>query len=59
MKTQRTLIRSPLEWQRGTAPVPHPAIPVLAERGGKQLKTPRPDRSSMFFSYGQPCPLTR
>lgn len=23
-------------------PVPHPAIPVLAERGGTQLKTPRP-----------------
>jgi ERCC4-type nuclease len=24
------------------APLPHPAIPVLAERGGIQLKTPRP-----------------
>jgi ERCC4-type nuclease len=24
------------------APVPHPAIPVLAERGGTQLSTPRP-----------------
>jgi ERCC4-type nuclease len=23
-------------------PVPHPAIPVLAERGGSQLRTPRP-----------------
>jgi hypothetical protein len=23
-------------------PVPHPAIPVLAEFGGTQLKTPRP-----------------
>jgi len=23
------------------APVPHPAIPVLAERGGTQLRTPR------------------
>jgi hypothetical protein len=23
-------------------PVPHPAIPVLAERGGTQLKTPLP-----------------
>jgi len=40
MKTRRTLIRSPLEWQR-TAAVPHPAIPVLAERDGTQLKTPR------------------
>jgi len=36
------LIRSPLEWQTAEAPVPHPAIPVLAERGGTQLKTPRP-----------------
>jgi DNA excision repair protein ERCC-4 len=24
------------------APVPHPVIPVLAERGGTQLRTPRP-----------------
>ena len=42
MKSRRTLIRSPLEWQMMAAPVPHPAIPVLAERGGTQLKTPRP-----------------
>jgi len=42
MKSRRTLIRSPLEWQTAEAPVPHPAIPVLAERGGTQLKTPRP-----------------
>ena len=40
MKTRRTLIRSPLEWQMTAAPVPHPAIPVLAERGGRQLKNP-------------------
>jgi len=33
---------SPLEWQMTAAPVPHPVIPVLAERGGTQLKTPRP-----------------
>jgi len=25
-----------------TAPVPHPVIPVFAERGGTQLRTPRP-----------------
>ena len=42
MKTRRTLIRSPLEWQLTAATLPHPAIPVLAERGGTQLKTPRP-----------------
>jgi hypothetical protein len=42
MKTRRTLIRSPLEWQVTAAPLPHPPIPVLAERGGTQLKAPRP-----------------
>ncbi|MGA2991606.1 MAG: hypothetical protein ABSD88_14110 [Candidatus Korobacteraceae bacterium] len=42
MKRRRTLITSPLEWQMRAAPVPPPAIPVLAERGGTQLKTPRP-----------------
>jgi len=33
---------SPLDWQMTAAPVRHPLIPVLAERGGTQLKTPRP-----------------
>ncbi len=42
MKTRRTLIRSPLEWQMTAAPVPHPVLPVLAERGGTQLRSPRP-----------------
>jgi len=42
MKKKRTLITSPLEWQMMAAPVTHPAIPVLAERGGTQLKTPLP-----------------
>jgi hypothetical protein len=42
MKIRRTLIRPPLEWQMTAAPLPHPALPVLAERGGTQLKTPRP-----------------
>jgi ERCC4-type nuclease len=42
MKKHRTLITSPLKWQTAAVPVPHPAIPVLAERGGTQLKTPRP-----------------
>ena len=35
------MITSPLEWQMTAAPVPPPVIPVLAERGGTQLKTPR------------------
>jgi ERCC4-type nuclease len=42
MRNRRTLIDSPLQWQTKTVPMPHPAIPVLAERGGTQLKAPRP-----------------
>src|SRR5579859_1410029 len=42
MKRPNTLITSPLAWQMTAAPVPPPVIPVLAERGGTQLKTPRP-----------------
>jgi ERCC4-type nuclease len=36
------LIASPLDWQLTSAPVPAPVIPVLAERGGTQLKSPKP-----------------
>lgn len=39
---KRTLIPSPLAWTTMTKPVPHPALPVLAERGGTQLRTPLP-----------------
>jgi hypothetical protein len=42
LRRRRPLIASPLEWQLTAAPVPHPVIPVLAERGGTQLQTPRP-----------------
>lgn len=42
MKKRRSLIPSPLEWQMPAAPVPPPILPVLAERGGTQLKTPKP-----------------
>ncbi len=47
MKRRRTLISSPPisfpdAWQLTAAPVPAPLIPVIAERGGTQLKTPRP-----------------
>ncbi|MGA3295584.1 MAG: ERCC4 domain-containing protein [Candidatus Acidiferrales bacterium] len=41
LRRRRTLITSPLEWQMTAAPVSHPVIPVLAERGGTQLTTPR------------------
>src|SRR5580765_6532903 len=37
-----SLITSPLAWQINADPVAPPGIPVLAERGGTQLKTPRP-----------------
>jgi ERCC4-type nuclease len=42
MRKARTLIPSPLEWQMSVSPVSHPALPVLAERGGTQLRTPLP-----------------
>ena len=42
MRRRRTLITSPLEWQLTAAPVAHPTLPVAAERGGTQLRTPRP-----------------
>ena len=42
LRKRRPLITSPLEWQMTAAPVPHPVIPVLAERGGTQLQAPRP-----------------
>lgn len=41
-RKSRTLIASPLEWQMSASPVAHPAVPVLAERGGTQLRTPLP-----------------
>lgn len=56
MPRKRTLIASPLDWQLSAAPVPHPAIPVLAERGGTQLRTPLPvamvdTREQIPFSF--------
>jgi len=41
LRRRRALITSPLEWQMTAAPVPHPTLPALAERGGTQLQTPR------------------
>ena len=35
------MIMSPLEWQMTAAPVPHPIIPMVAERGGTQIKAPK------------------
>ena len=39
---KRRLIPSPLAWTTMTKPVAHPPLPVLAERGGTQLRTPLP-----------------
>src|SRR5215470_8621562 len=41
LRRRRPLMASPLEWQMTAAPVPHPVVPVLAERGGTQLQAPR------------------
>ncbi|HTW56943.1 MAG TPA: ERCC4 domain-containing protein [Terriglobales bacterium] len=42
MPRKRTLIASPLAWSMQPAPVAPPPLPVLAERGGTQLRTPLP-----------------
>jgi len=45
MPRKRTLISSPLAWSANwtkTAPAPPPPLPVIAERGGTQLRTPLP-----------------
>jgi ERCC4-type nuclease len=42
MPRKRTLIASPLAWSNVSAPVPPPILPVIAERGGTQLRTPLP-----------------
>jgi ERCC4-type nuclease len=42
MPRKRTLIPSPLAWTEKPSPVAPPPLPVLAERGGTQLRTPLP-----------------
>src|ERR1700722_1305672 len=42
MPRKRTLIPAPLQWTTMNLPVPPPHLPVLAERGGTQLRTPLP-----------------
>lgn len=58
MHKRRTLITSPLEWQLTSSPVAPPALPVMAQRGGTQLLTPRPiviidTREQNPFSFGR------
>lgn len=42
MPRRRTLIPTPLAWTDRPAPVPPPVLPVIAERGGTQIRTPLP-----------------
>jgi ERCC4-type nuclease len=42
MPRRRTLIPSPLAWSSQPTPVAPPPLPVLAERGGTQMRTPLP-----------------
>jgi len=68
---RRTLITPPIKWQMTALPVAPPALPVIAERGGTQLRTPKPvivvdtreqnpflfDRFSAWFSGIEKRPL--
>ena len=42
MPRKRTLIPSPLAWSPTATPVAPPLLPVVADRGGTQLRTPLP-----------------
>jgi hypothetical protein len=42
MPRKHALMPSPLEWPHHPIPVPPPILPVIAERGGSQLRTPLP-----------------
>jgi ERCC4-type nuclease len=42
MPRKRTLIPSPLAWTDRPVPVAPPVLPVIAERGGTQIRTPLP-----------------
>jgi len=46
MKTRRTLIRPPLEWQMTAAPLPHPASPVLGRTRWYTAQDATPGRTS-------------
>lgn len=42
MRRRRNLVTSPLEWQMTAAPVAPPALPAVPQRGGTELRAPRP-----------------
>jgi ERCC4-type nuclease len=41
MRRRESLIVPPLEWPSTVPMVPHPIVPVIAQRGGTQLKAPK------------------
>jgi hypothetical protein len=41
MPRRRTLIAPPIKWRMTALPVAPPPLPVIAERGGTQLRTPK------------------
>lgn len=57
---RRTLITPPIKWQMTSVPVAPPVVPVIAERGGTQLRTPKPvivtdTREQNPFSFERFC----
>lgn len=57
-RQRRKLITPPLHWQLAAVPVDPPTLPVIAERGGTQLRAPRPvvivdTREKNPFSFGR------
>src|SRR3569832_2553449 len=42
MAVRRRLIASPLDYPTSPAPVPPPALPAVPQRGGSELRTPKP-----------------
>ncbi len=55
---RRKLIATPLDWPATAAPVRHPTLPVVAERGGTEMRTPKPivivdTREQNPFSFGR------
>jgi ERCC4-type nuclease len=53
LRRRRPLITSPLEWQMMAAPVPHPLIPVLAERVARSSKLHVDTREQHPFDFSR------
>ncbi|SRR5579884_3672962 len=58
MKIRRSLVPTALEWPALIEPVKHPPLPVVPQRGGTELRIPRPTviidtREQNPFSFGR------